>query len=174
MANPAYGAHAFAAVPRGDVTAPPDLLHGRPRARSVRDRRPVDVDLMPPCNAGCPAGENIQAWLAHARAVRHEQAWRQLIADNPFAAIHGRVCYHPCESVCNRAQLDAAVSIHAVERFLGDTARDQGWQFEPTPQPTGKRVLVVGAGPSGLSAAYHLARLGHHVESATPARSRAE
>jgi NADPH-dependent glutamate synthase beta subunit-like oxidoreductase len=148
----------------GDVTALPDLLHGRPRTGPVRDRRPVYVDLMPPCNAGCPAGENIQAWLAHARAGRHEQAWRQLTADNPFAAIHGRVCYHPCESVCNRAHLDASVSIHAVERFLGDTARDQGWQFESPPQPTDKRVLVVGAGPSGLSAAYHLTLLGHQVE----------
>ncbi|KZS50178.1 glutamate synthase [Mycobacterium kansasii] len=151
-------------VPRGDLAALPDLLHGARRAGPVRDRRPVYVDLLPPCNAGCPAGENIQAWLAHARAGRHEQAWRQLVADNPFAAIHGRVCYHPCESVCNRAYLDGAVAIHAVERFLGDTARDQGWQCEPAPQPTGKRVLVVGAGPSGLSAAYHLARLGHHVE----------
>jgi hypothetical protein len=92
----------------GDVTALPDLLHGQPRAGPVRDRRPVYVDLMPPCNAACPAGENIQAWLAHARAGRHERAWRQLIADNPFASIHGRVCYHPCESVCNRAHLDAS------------------------------------------------------------------
>jgi NADPH-dependent glutamate synthase beta subunit-like oxidoreductase len=157
-------ADAFAAMRRGDVTALPDLLHGQPRAGPVRDRRPVYVDLLPPCNTGCPAGENIQAWLAHAKAGRHEQAWRQLVADNPFAAIHGRVCYHPCESVCNRAHLDASVSIHAVERFLGDTAREQGWQFEPPPQSTGKRVLVVGAGPSGLSAAYHLTRLGHHVE----------
>ena len=156
--------HAFGAVTRGDMTALPDLLHGKPRAGPVRDRRPVYVDLMPPCNAECPAGENIQAWLAHARAGRAEHAWRQLTADNPFAAIHGRVCYHPCESVCNRAHLDASVSIHAVERFLGDTAREHEWQFDPPPQPTGKRVLVVGAGPSGLSAAHHLARLGHHVE----------
>ncbi len=147
-------------APRGDVTALPDLLNVQSRAGPDRDRRPVYVDLLPPCNAACPAGENIQAWLAHARAGRHEQAWRQLVADNAFAAIHGRVCYHPCESVCNRAYLDGAVSVHAVERFLGDTARDQGWQFEPPPQPTGKRVLVVGAGPSGLSAAYHLAILG--------------
>ncbi len=153
-----------AVLPSGDVAALPDLLHGQPRAGAVRDRRPVYVDLMPPCNAGCPAGENIQAWLAEARAGRHEQAWRRLVADNPFAAIHGRVCYHPCESVCNRTHLDGAVSVHAVERFLGDTAREQGWQFGPPPPPTGKRVLVVGAGPSGLSAAYHLARLGHHVE----------
>jgi NADPH-dependent glutamate synthase beta subunit-like oxidoreductase len=148
-----------------DVTALPDLLHGHSRAGPVRERRPVYVDLLPPCNAGCPAGENIQAWLAHTQAGRHEQAWRELVADNPFPAIHGRVCYHPCESVCNRANLDSAVSIHAVERFLGDLALEQGWAFDaPPPVPSAKRVLVVGAGPSGLSAAYHLARLGHEVE----------
>ncbi len=147
-----------------DLTPLPDLLHGQPRAGPVRDRRPVYVDLLPPCNAGCPAGENIQAWLGLARAGHHERAWQQLVTDNPFAAIHGRVCYHPCESVCNRARLDTAVSIHAVERFLGDAAREHGWAFERPPEPTGKRVLVVGAGPSGLSAAYHLSRLGHHVE----------
>src|SRR6516225_3050125 len=140
--------------PPADMTALPDLLHGRGRSGPVRQRRPVYVDLLPPCNAGCPAGENIQAWLAHAEAGRYEQAWRQLVADNPLAAIHGRVCYHPCESVCNRARLDSAVSIHAVERFLCDLA----------PARSGRRVLVVGAGPSGLSAAYHLARLGHEVE----------
>ncbi|HET7666192.1 MAG TPA: NAD(P)-binding protein [Mycobacterium sp.] len=147
-----------------DLTPLPDLLHGQPRAGAVRDRRPIYVDLLPPCNAGCPAGENIQGWLSHARAGRHEQAWRVLVGDNPFAAIHGRVCYHPCESACNRVSLDAAVSIHAVERLLGDSARQHGWEFERPATPTGKRVLVVGAGPSGLSAAYHLTRLGHHVE----------
>ncbi|HEY1323186.1 MAG TPA: NAD(P)-binding protein [Streptosporangiaceae bacterium] len=146
------------------MTALPDLLHGRGRSGPVRERRPVYLDLLPPCNAGCPAGENIQAWLAHVEAGRHEQAWRQLTADNPLPAIHGRVCYHPCESVCNRAQLDSAVSIHAVERFLGDLARERGWEFEPPPSRSGRRVLVIGAGPSGLSAAYHLARLGHEVE----------
>ena len=152
------------AGPSQDVTPLADLLHGRSRAGPVRERRPVYVDLLPPCNAGCPAGENIQAWLAHATAGRHEQAWRQLVADNPFAAIHGRVCYHPCETVCNRANLDSSVSIHSVERFLGDLARERGWMFEPPSTRTGKRVLVIGAGPSGLSAAYHLAVLGHEVE----------
>jgi len=147
-----------------DVTPLADLSHGHSRAGPVRERRPVYVDLLPPCNAGCPAGENIQAWLAHATAGRHEQAWRQLVADNPFAAIHGRVCYHPCETVCNRAHLDSSVSIHSVERFLGDLASERGWKFEPPPTRTGKRILVVGAGPSGLSAAYHLACLGHEVE----------
>ncbi len=109
-----------------DVTPLPDLLHGRSHSGPVRERRPVYVDLLPPCNAGCPAGENIQAWLSHTKAGRHEQGWRELVADNPLPAIHGRVCYHPCESVCNRAELDSAVSIHSVERFLGDLALEQG------------------------------------------------
>jgi hypothetical protein len=149
---------------RQDVTPLPDLLHGRSRTGPVRQERPVYVDLLPPCNAGCPAGENIQAWLAHAETGDHERAWRQLTADNPMPAIHGRVCYHPCESVCNRASLDSAVSIHSVERFLGDLALERGWSFDPPPVRSGRRVLVIGAGPSGLSAAYHLARLGHEVE----------
>jgi NADPH-dependent glutamate synthase beta subunit-like oxidoreductase len=149
---------------RPDIAPLPDLLHGRSRSGPVREERPVYVDLLPPCNAGCPAGENIQAWLAHMQADEHELAWRALVADNPFAAIHGRVCYHPCESVCNRANLDSAVSIHSVERYLGDLALERGWRFDPPPVPSGKRVLIIGAGPSGLSAAYHLARLGHEVE----------
>ncbi|MGA8719735.1 MAG: NAD(P)-binding protein [Solirubrobacteraceae bacterium] len=149
---------------RPDIAPLPDLLHGRSRSGPVREQRPVYVDLLPPCNAGCPAGENIQAWLAHMQADEHELAWRALVADNPFAAIHGRVCYHPCESVCNRASLDSAVSIHSVERYLGDLALERGWLFDPPSAPSGKRVLIIGAGPSGLSAAYHLARLGHEVE----------
>src|SRR5215211_6667968 len=147
-----------------EITPLPDLVHGRSRAGPVRRERPVYVDLLPPCNAACPAGEDIQSYLAHVKAGEHEQAWRVLVNDNPFAAIHGRVCYHPCETSCNRAELDSAVSIHAVERFLGDLALQRGWRFDRPPVRSGKRVLVIGAGPSGLSAAYHLARLGHEVE----------
>src|SRR5215469_7571452 len=147
-----------------DLTPLPDLLHGAAQAGPVRTRRPIYTDLLPPCNGACPAGENIQAYLASTRAGEHERAWRQLTADNPLPAIHGRVCYHPCESACNRAELDSSVSIHSVERFLGDLALDRGWRFDPPPPGTGKRVLIVGAGPSGLSAAYHLARRGHEVE----------
>ena len=147
-----------------ELTPLPDLLHGTARAGAVRTRRPTYVDLLPPCNAGCPAGENIQAWLGFARDGRHEEAWRQLVADNPFPAIHGRVCYHPCEDVCNRQELDSPVSIHAVERFLGDLALERGWAFPAPPAASGRRVLVIGAGPSGLSAAYQLARRGHQVE----------
>jgi len=150
--------------PPRDLTPLPDLLHGAPLAGPVRTRRPLYTDLLPPCNGACPAGENIQGWLAAVRAGEHERAWRVLTADNPLPAIHGRVCYHPCEDSCNRAELDSSLSIHSVERFLGDLALEQGWQLDRPAQWTGKRVLVVGAGPSGLSAAYHLARRGHEVE----------
>lgn len=127
-----------------------------------RTMRPVYADHLPPCNQACPAGENIQAWLYHAEEGAYEQAWQQLMQDNPMPAIHGRVCYHPCESACNRGHLDEAVSIHAVERFLGDQAIPQGWRVACAPR-TGKHVLVIGAGPGGLSTAYHLARMGHQV-----------
>jgi len=130
---------------------------------SQRWQQPAWVELLPPCNHACPAGENIQAWLAHAQAGDYEKAWQTLVEDNPLPATHGRACYHPCESACNRTDLDQAVAIHEVERFLGDLAAEQGWQV-PVKSPGGKKVLVVGAGPGGLSCAYHLARLGHAVE----------
>ena len=130
---------------------------------SWRTERPVYVHRLPPCNAQCPAGEDIQGWLYHAESGDYETAWRHLVRDNPFPAIMGRVCYHSCEGACNRAQLDAAVGINSVERFLGDEALKRGWRFDAPPQESGKRVLIVGAGPSGMSAAYHLRRLGHAV-----------
>ncbi len=130
---------------------------------SWRTSRPVYLDRMPPCNNQCPAGENIQAWLFHSESGDYEQAWRVLVEDNPFPATMGRVCYHSCENACNRGKLDAPVGINSVERFLGDTAIEKGWKLTTVAAPSGKKVLVVGAGPSGLSAAYHLARLGHAV-----------
>lgn len=130
---------------------------------SWRVERPQYVSLMPPCNNACPAGENIQNWLYIAEDGSYEAAWRALVIENPFPAIMGRVCYHPCQTVCSRAQLDEAVGINSVERFLGDHAIEKGWSIPVTAQPTGRRVLIVGAGPAGLSAAYHLRRLGHDV-----------
>ena len=146
-----------------DLTRPPDLRHTA-LTGPHRERRPVYVDLLPPCNHACPAGENIQGWLACAQAGDHEAAWRILVRDNPLPAVHGRVCYHPCEDHCNRAPIDQSVSIHAVERFLGDLALERGWRLDPPAAASGHRVLIVGAGPGGLSAAYHLRRLGHEVE----------
>jgi len=145
-----------------DLTQLPNLRR-KPEHGPVRSRRPVYQDLLPPCNHACPAGEPVQAWLADAQAGRYREAWSTLVAANPFPAIHGRVCYHPCESSCNRERLDGTVGIHSVERFLGDLALEQGWPLPPPSSDSGRRVLVVGAGPSGLSAAYHLRRLGHDV-----------
>jgi len=130
---------------------------------SWRTERPVYVDRLPPCNAQCPAGEDIQGWLFHAESGDYETAWRHLTRDNPFPAIMGRVCYHTCEGACNRGKLDAAVGINSVERFLGDEALRRGWTFDAPQTRSGKHVLIVGAGPSGMSAAYHLRRLGHRV-----------
>ena len=130
---------------------------------SWRTERPVYVDHLPPCNAQCPAGEDIQGWLFHAESGDYLQAWQHLTRDNPFPAIMGRVCYHSCEGACNRGKIDAAVGINSVERFLGDEALKRGWKFAAPATDTGKHVLVVGAGPSGMSAAYHLRRLGHRV-----------
>ena len=146
-----------------DMTPVVDLTRERGTG-PTRSRRPTYIDLLPPCNNACPAGENIQAWLELAQAGKFRQAWESLVSDNPLPAVHGRVCYHPCENSCNRREIDSAVTIHAVERFLGDLAAEQDWPVPVDASPSGKRVLIVGAGPSGLSAAYHLTRLGHTVE----------
>ena len=147
-----------------DLTTKPDLgLHAEGTGPH-RTQRPVYTDSLPPCNNACPAGENIQAWLGLAQAGQYKEAWQKLMEENPMPAIHGRVCYHPCEDHCNRSFVDHAVSIHAVERFLGDKALEEGWEIEKKAIPTGKKILIIGAGPSGLSAAFHLTRLGHKVD----------
>jgi NADPH-dependent glutamate synthase beta subunit-like oxidoreductase len=130
---------------------------------SWRTKRPEYVDRLAPCNDACPAGEDVQRWLYHAESGDYRAAWEAIMQDNPLPAVMGRACYHPCESSCNRGKLDQAVSIHAVERFAGDLAIQERWRVGPLAPATGKKVLVIGAGPSGLSAAYHLARMGHAV-----------
>ena len=146
-----------------DMSASVDMTD-RHETGPTRTAHPVYVKLLSPCNNACPAGEDIQGWLGLAQAGQYREAWERLVRDNPMPAVHGRVCYHPCESACNRGALDAPVGVHAVERFLGDLAMQEGWTFKPGSTASGLRVLVIGAGPSGLSAAYHLTRAGHAVE----------
>jgi NADPH-dependent glutamate synthase beta subunit-like oxidoreductase/Pyruvate/2-oxoacid:ferredoxin oxidoreductase delta subunit len=130
---------------------------------SWRTERPVYVERSAPCGLHCPAGEDVRQWLYHAEEGDYQAAWREIVAENPFPAVMGRVCYHPCETACNRAQLDEAVGINSVERFLGDEAIAAGWTPDSRAPAHSTRVLVIGAGPSGLAAAYHLALLGHRV-----------
>lgn len=147
-----------------DITKPVDLLTHAEGTGPLRFRRPVYMDFMPPCNSACPAGENIQGWLAQAQSGNYFEAFQVLVEDCPFPAIMGRVCVKPCETGCNRNHIDKTINIHAVERYIGDEAIRQKWPIQYVAYDTKKRVLVIGAGPSGLSAAYHLARLGHTVE----------
>lgn len=142
------------------------------RTGSWRTLRPVYVNRLPPCNAKCPAGEKCRDWLFLAQSGDYEGAWKEIVEDNPFPAVMGRVCYHTCQTACNRGDLDEPVGINAVERFLGDHALRLGWKLPQPAEANGKRILVVGAGPAGLSAAYHLRRMGyavHVVESAEAA-----
>jgi NADPH-dependent glutamate synthase beta subunit-like oxidoreductase/Pyruvate/2-oxoacid:ferredoxin oxidoreductase delta subunit len=147
-----------------DLTKAVDLSTHAEGTGPHRFRRPVYVDFMPPCNSACPAGENIQGWLSHAQAGNYFEAFQTLVEDNPFPAIMGRVCVKPCETGCNRNHIDTTINIHAVERYIGDEAISQQWQVRYRTKLSKKRILVVGAGPGGLSAAYHLTRMGHEVE----------
>ncbi len=131
---------------------------------SWRTQMPRHKHWAAPCHAACPAGEDAQAWIAHLQDNNPRAAWETIAAVNPLPAVTGRVCFHPCEDACNRQYMDESIAIHALERWLGDQALAQEWPY-PTVAPAARpgRVAVVGAGPAGLSAAYHLRRRGHQV-----------
>ena len=101
-------------MPTKDLTTSADLTGHDKGTGAMRTQRPIYADLLPPCNNACPAGENIQAWLALAQAGNYKKAWLELVKNNPLPSIHGRVCYHPCEDVCNRAFTDSPVSSSAI------------------------------------------------------------
>lgn len=132
---------------------------------SWRVQKPVHEHRPAPCHSACPAGEDAQAYLAKIAEGRFQEAWETLVRVNPLPAITGRVCHHPCENACNRGEYDEALSIHSAERFLGDEAIKNQWLYPmpPAPSESAQKVAVVGAGPAGLSAAYHLIRRGYNV-----------
>ena len=124
--------------------------------------RPLYRDKVAPCNAGCPVGIDIEGYMSLLREGRMDEACDLLLRENPMPAVTGRVCHHPCETACNRGQFDGAVSIHAVERRVGDFAIENA--LPPLPVLNrGERIAIVGSGPAGLACAYHLARLGYPV-----------
>ncbi len=132
---------------------------------------PTYVQAAPPCQAGCPAGEDIRGYLQIVRGIEkppqgmpwQEYAWRRLTEANPFPAVMGRVCPAPCESGCNRNVVDDHVGINSVEHFLGEYANAKGLAFDAPAARTGRKVAILGGGPAGLSCAYQLARKGHSV-----------
>jgi len=130
---------------------------------SWRAALPQHIRAPSPCHAACPVNGDIADWIGLARARDFRGAWEVLTRHNPFPAIAGRICHHPCETACNRASFDEAISICRLERFVGDLALAEGWSFAPPPQERAERIAVVGGGPSGLSAAYQLRRCGYHV-----------
>lgn len=133
------------------------------------DKCPVYVHRTPPCQGGCPSGEDIRGWLQIARGIEKppegmgwpEYAFRRCTDANPFPSQMGRVCPAPCEDGCNRNEVDDFVGINAVEQFIGDDAVANNYQFERPDELTGKRVAIIGGGPAGMAAAYQLRRLGH-------------
>lgn len=132
---------------------------------------PTYIQSTPPCQGSCPSGEDIRGYLNIVRGIEkppagvpwQEYAWRRLTEANPLPSVMGRVCPAPCESGCNRNEVEDFVGINSVEHFLGEYAIANQLKFTRPEQTTGKKVAVIGGGPAGLSAAYQLARKGHAV-----------
>ncbi len=136
--------------------------------------RPSYVEKLPPCSGHCPSGNDVRGWLkliaerektGMSLEAACDAAWRLEVETNPFPAVMGRVCPHPCETHCNRKEKDGAVAINSVERFIGDWGIERGLELPALDAggPFPERIAVIGAGPSGLSAAYQLARRGYGV-----------
>ena len=152
-------------LPIAGVTPPPTEKEGQRLfpTGNFRFYRPVYRDKTPPCNHACPTGEQIQKYLDHVKHDRYLDAYLTICEDNPMPSVTGRVCYHPCESACNRAAHDEPIGIRGVERFVGDFGlklADNPVKAD-LPSLNGKTVAIVGSGPGGLGCAYHLRRKGY-------------
>ncbi len=151
----------------------PVIKSGAGSGGEISNLRPRYIEKTPPCIGNCPSGTDIRGVLttiaqaeAYGRTTEqaYEIAWRMILENNPFPATCGRVCPHPCEAGCNRNDKDGPVAINAIERFLGDFALAKGLKpASLTEEKFSEKVAVVGAGPAGLSCAYHLARRGYSV-----------
>lgn len=146
-------------------------LHDKILQASYSHKCPTYVQSTPPCQGSCPSGEDIRRWLQIARGMEkppvgmpwQEFAWRVLTEANPFPSVMGRVCPAPCETGCNRNEVEDHVGINSVEHFLGEYAVANNLKFKAPETTTGKRIAVIGGGPAGLSCAYQLALKGHAV-----------
>ncbi|MFZ0189433.1 MAG: FAD-dependent oxidoreductase [Streptosporangiaceae bacterium] len=152
-------------LPIAGVTPPPTEKDGQRLfpTGNFRFFRPVYKDKTPPCNHACPTGEQIQKYLDYVKHDRYLDGYLTILQDNPMPSVTGRVCYHPCETVCNRAAHDEPIGIRGVERFLGDFGL--GLKENPIakdlPPLNNKTVAIAGSGPGGLACAYHLRRRGY-------------
>lgn len=124
---------------------------------------PRYVNPPAPCHIACPVDGSIAVWIRHIEKRNYRDAWLTLIDNNPFPAVTGRICHRPCESPCNRGQLDEPVAIRSLERFVGDMAIEKGWSFPAAPVSKAENIAIVGGGPAGLAATFHLRRLGYAV-----------
>ena len=152
-------------LPIAGVTPPPTEKDGQRLfpTGNFRFYRPVYKDKTPPCNHACPTGEQIQKYLDHVKHDRYLDGYLTILEDNPMPSVTGRVCYHPCETACNRAAHDEPIGIRGVERFLGDFGLKLADNpiKKDLPPLNGKTVAIVGSGPGGLGCAYHLRRQGY-------------
>src|SRR5436190_17584592 len=152
-------------LPIAGVTPPPTEKEGQRLfpTGNFRFYRPVYRDKTPPCNNACPTGEQIQKYLDYVKHDRYLDGYVTILEDNPMPSVTGRVCYHPCETACNRAEHDEPIGIRSVERFLGDygLALPEDPIKQTLPPLNGVTVAIVGSGPAGLACAYHLRRRGY-------------
>ena len=152
-------------LPIAGVTPPPTEKEGQRLfpTGNFRSFRPVYKDKTPPCNNACPTGEQIQKYLDYVKHERYLDGYLTIMEDNPMPSVTGRVCYHPCETACNRAAHDEPIGIRSVERFLGDygLALPEDPIAGTLPALNGTTVAIVGSGPAGLACAYHLRRRGY-------------